>query len=156
MWNSAFKTVILTSAGALISFTASGMDEGLSPFDWVKSETQLSLTSQNYINSGKRLSRAELMSLDAKLHAAYGEPTSIRRSVKIWEIANTQSFKGTASHTTIMCGIDQDGSQVFVVDARASTAGNTPSFLTRNKIRYSRPNAARQNTAGLNKLNERD
>ena len=156
MWNFAFKTFALASALALTSLSASAMDQNLSPFALVKSEAKLSQLSENYVNSGTSLSRAELISLDAKLHEAYGEPTSVRGSLKIWEVPNQGNIRGSAKHTTIMCGTDEDGSQVFVIDARGAARGDNPRLTSNQTPRNFKSTAIQQRVAVQKKLNDWD
>lgn len=103
-----------------------------SPFVFAQSEANISQTAQNYIDAGQRLNRDELIALDAKLVKTYGNPTSVRGSLKIWEIANVNAAIGQADHTTIMCGVDRDGSHVFVIDSRGPAQGDNPRLFETN------------------------
>jgi len=156
MWNFTFKTVALSSLIALMSTTTSAKDKNLSPFDLVQSQAKITKTRQNYVNSGKALSRAELMSLDAKLLATYGTPTKTRGSLKIWEITNGQALDGAAPHTTIMCGIDEDGSQVFVIDARGAAKGDNPRLFPKVTPKYSQSSVTNRRKVAKKKLNDWD
>jgi hypothetical protein len=156
MWNFTFRTAVLSSAIALMSTTASATDRTLSPFDLIQSQAKITQQSQNYVNSGKVLSRAELMSLDAKLHAAYGNPTNKRGALKIWEVDNGRATNGTTSHTTIMCGIDQDGSQVFVIDARGAARGDNPRLFPKVTPKYFQSSVTNRSKAPQTQLNDWD
>jgi len=156
MWYFTFKIVALSSLIALMSTTTSAKDKNLSPFDLIQSQAKITQAQQNYVNSGKKLSRAELMSLDAKIYSAYGKPTKTRGSLKIWEIANGQALDGTAPQTTIMCGIDEDGSQVFVIDARGAAKGDNPRLFPKVIPKYSQSSVTNRRKAPKKKPNDWD
>lgn len=121
------RKIILSIATALASSQmALAAPQAPSPLAFAQSEANLSQTAQNYVNSGSKLSREDLKTLDAKLIQTYGNPTSIRGGLKIWEITNASASGGQSDFTTIMCGIDRDGSQVFVIDSRGAAQGDNP------------------------------
>jgi hypothetical protein len=131
-----------------------------SPMAFALSEANISQTAQNYVNAGQRLSRDELIALDAKLVKAYGNPTSVRGSLKTWEIANSNAAIGQSEITTIMCGIDRDGSHVFVIDGRGPAQGDNPRlFEAKENSIQSLPKTSispsfNQNTMPGRKLND--
>ena len=118
-----------------------------SPFALAQAEARLLTSETNFLSAGKRLSKKDMLSLDTKLIETYGEPTKTRGGLKVWEVPNDKKGRGHASHITIMCGVDADGSQIFVIDGRGQSQGDNPRLKKRkSNLKPSKQSSALSNT----------
>jgi len=70
----------------------------------------------NYIKLQSTISLSDAKSIDARITKIYGDPTTDRRGLKVWEFANTSGSGG--NQTTIMCGPDGNGGIFISADRR--------------------------------------